>query len=340
MDYRFSLLSPSSTLWADIEASPDASCFFTAAWADYQQRKGRRTLIVAIEAEGTTIGWFVGHRKWLGIWVISSPAMGTGTYSQGICMRQSTPTAERVAIYQALAQWLYRERLASYIQVCDDWINDWHSPELDAAGIHYSPRHTYRLDLTPTEEELWAALHYKSCKYSINKARREGLTVRAIEREEDIDPFLDRHTAHLHDVLSRHHSRGLPCQRRNYLQALCHALFPNHILMLEVVDSMGRSIASGIFVHAPGGAQAFTLASLTDSLRLCPNELLVWEGIRRLNALGVRDLNFGGIAHYKSKYGSRFAFVPVMIFSRHTRLLNLRRLLKQKYQDLISHHRK
>lgn len=103
-------------------------------------------------------------------------------------------------------------------------------------------------------------------------------------------------------------------------------------------DSTGNEIAvaSGIFVAGKNGSTYFTGASLEQYMRLCPNELLVWEAIRMLHAMGAGDLIFGGVAPYKRKFGTTYAYLPVMVFSRYPFLLDFRTRIKKLYQNLLT----
>ncbi|MCR5444440.1 MAG: peptidoglycan bridge formation glycyltransferase FemA/FemB family protein [Bacteroidales bacterium] len=347
MNLQFSLIDPTPALWNELDAAADSNCFFTAAWDNYLTRMRCHRIIVQVDRKKKCIGWFIGSQTKIGLRIISAPAMGTGTYAQGLCMKEPTPQAERVEIYKQLTQWLLKKRHADYIQICDwqmrtdskDWIDDWHNDLLDNAGIRYNPRNTFYLDLDKTEEELWANLHYKSCKYAINKARKEGLIVRRVEHESEIDAFVDQHYDHILDVLHRKHSRGLPCQRRKNISAVCHSLFPDGVLMLQVIgkDDCGNeiSMSSGIYAIGRNGSTYFTAGSYQRYMSHCPNELMVWEAMRQLHSRGARDLIFGGIAHYKKKFDPTYAFVPVMIFSRYRILLDLRRRGKLLYARLM-----
>ena len=329
-----------------MESSADASCFFSAGWDDYLSRMHCRRIIVQVDRDNRCIGWFVGSRSFLGVRVISAPSMGTGTYAQGLCLKNIATKTERIEIYKQLTQWLIDNHKADYIQICDwqmrtdsqEWIDNWHDAQLDEREIHYNARHTFYLDLRPSEKDLWANLHYKSCKYPINKARKEGLEVRCVEREEDIEAFVDQHYDHIRDVLHRKHSRGLPCQRRKNISALCHALFPN-ILMLQVVgkDEKGQevSMSSGIYVPGHNASTYFTAASYQRYMSHCPNELMVWKALRELRKQEAGDLILGGVAHYKKKFNPTYAFVPVMIFSRYRILLDFRRRGKEMYARIM-----
>ena len=340
MTYTFHHIKPAPAIWEAMRMAADDSIFFTEPWNEYLHRMGVGTLLMEVRCEEKPVGYFVGAQRWLGVRMVLAPSMGTGTYAQGLCMLQGITPSERISIYQQLAQYLFKNHKADYLQICDYQLrnieDDNALPALDAALIHYNPRYTYSIDLRPSETELWQSLHYKSCKYCINKARKEGLMVKRVERPEDIGPFAQRHSQHLKDMMRRKHSKGLPCQRYKNILALCQSLFPHNVLMLEVVTPGGLSIASGIFAYTQSGtATYFTAASLEEYMHLCPNELLVWEAMRTLHNEGVCDLILGGVAHYKKKYAPTLAFVPVIIFSRFSVLLNMRKNIKQLYQRVM-----
>ncbi len=340
MTYTFHPIIPTPAMWENMAASPDCSIFFTQQWDEYLHRMGVRTLLMEVRRDEKLAGYFVGARRWLGIPIVTAPSMGTGTYTQGLCMLQEITQIERIDIYQQLARHLFKCHKTSYLQICDYQLrnidNTDGSPILDEAAVHYNPRLTYSIDLRPSETELWQSLHYKSCKYCINKARKEGLLVRRIENLNEISGFAMRHSEHLQDMMRRKNSKGLPCQRYKNILALCQSLFPGHVLMLEVVKPDGISIASGIFAYTSNGtATYFTAASLEEYMHLCPNELLVWEAMRTLHNEGAGDLILGGVAHYKKKYDPTLVFVPVVIFSRYSILLNIRKNIKQMYQRVM-----
>ena len=173
---------------------------------------------------------------------------------------------------------------------------------------------------------------------------KEGLRVQMITRAEDIEAFVHQHHSHILDVLRRHNSSGLPCQREKNMLALCRSLFPDYVLMLQVVgpgdNGQEISMSSGIFTLCNGVCSYFTGGSYQQYMHHCPNELMVWEAIRMMHDRDATDFIFGGVGHYKKKFGSRYAFVPVMVFSRYRFLQDLRITLKsyyQKFTKLLRH---
>lgn len=337
MNCQFEIIKPSSQDWRRIESSPDCTCFHMQGWNNYLENLGRHLLVVKIIADEVE-GFFLGARRWLGIRIIESPPISTGTYTQGLCMMAVITIEQRVEIYQSLYQWLHKNHHVGYMQVSDwqlhtthdDYIDptQWNLPVLDNAKVLYSVRSTFYVDTRKSEEELWNNLNYKSCKYSINKARKEGLSVVSVERPEEIPAFVEMHRHQIEDVFNRKSMKPMPYQKKEHLLSLCQSLFPDKILMLKVLgkDETGieQCMSTAIFCPGKNASSYFTGASLRQYMKYCPNELMVWEGIHLLHEKGYGDLIFGGTAHYKKKFGTSYAYLPVMVFTPYTILFSLR----------------
>lgn len=344
MNCQFEMITPTIRDWQRIASSPDCTCFHTYEWYDYLEHLGRRVLVVKIVAE-TVEGFFIGAYRWLGVKIVESPPVSSGTYSQGLCMLAEITREQRLELYQLLYQWLHKYHHINYMQVSDwqlhtehdDYLepSEWQLPALNHTGIHFSVRSTFVVDPRKGEEELWNNLSYKSCKYAINKARKEGLTVRVVDRVEDIPAFVDIHRRQIEDVFNRKGMHPMPYQKKEHLLTLCQLLFPDKILMLKVMgnDVSGREQCMSTAIFCPGKSAStfFTGASFRQYMKYCPNELMVWEGMRLLHERGAGDLIFTGIAHYKKKFGTIYAYLPVLVFTRFTFLFSLRNHLKKLY---------
>ena len=334
MIYSFQQIVPSETDWNAIELSYDSTCFHCKKWMRGIHRLGMRPFYLTIWAEGTHVGYFIGERIWFGFRLITSPIEGSG-YTQGLAMLQYTSPEDRIAIYQDLSKWLFSHHIASFFQV-DDWqlrtdSCAWDEDKanrnalLDAVGVKYQIRRTLHLKINRPLEELWSGLHYSSAKYCINKAKKLGLTVRIIDRFEDINTFIEIHYSQIREVLARKGARPLKGQRKNRLKILCETMFPDRVLMIEVLGDdkeEHKVMATAIFFYDKGECIYWTGASFQCYLKYSPNELMVWEAIKVLHEKGGGDLNFGGSQKYKLKFGTLYAYVPRIYFTKYDILLS------------------
>lgn len=349
--YTFRLEPQDDALWQAIDQAEEQTIFHTRAWAEYLRQVYHLSLqVLSIRTGEEVIGYFCYINKHIsllgGVKIYYSPPMGTGTYTQGIALCHSIGTAERIELYQALAEWLLHKGLGLYLKV-DDWQlrkedNEWKEPychtELQAQGIDYLLRPTYSVDLTAPVEELWSRLHYKSCRYSINKARKQGLRVEEITRAEDIDAFLDTHYRHICDVSRRRGEARRGYQDKEKLRTLCRLLFPDRVLLLKVVgtneDREEAVMATGIWCVARAESAWWTGASLERYQHYCPNELLLWEAMLRLRERGSKVLNLCGLASYKRKVGSVISYVPRFVLKRNRYIIVPDEWLKKNYQRI------
>lgn len=345
--YDFNIIIPTADDWSKIENAYDSTCYQTKAWYNYICAIGYKPIIISVYEDNSCIGYFIGEKIGHIISLVTAPFEGIGTYTQGLCMLKEIDHKTRVKIYKELAQWLFNTSRASYLQVEDwqiredrtEWIpySQWRYDLLDEEQIPYEVRATLHVSLKDSEENLWAGLHYKSAKYSVNKARKLGLTVEQITDKNAIDAFVNVHYDQLKEVCQRKGTHPKKSQTKARMRALCNALFPNRVFMLQVVgnDDQGEKqiMATGIFCIDKGECSYWTGASYAKYQNKCPNELLVWEAMRLMSREGAGDLNFCGMASYKLKFGTKYAYVPRMIFFKYKWLYSAKTLAKNLYYN-------
>ena len=347
---RFERIKPTSEDWKCIEGAYDSTCYQTQKWYAYLKRIGVKPFIVEVRAKSEEvrderIGYFLGEKMWMGIPMITAPIEGIGTYTQGLNMLRPTTEEERIEIYQALAEWIFKKGYALTMQVEDwqlrrdsaEWIPyaEFHQEVIERYGVPYEIRPTLHVPVNKSEEDLWAGLSYKSCKYCVNKANKLGLEVREITRFEDIPAFCKVHYDQLYEVCVGKGQKPKPAQSEKRMLALCESLWPDRVMMLECVgkDENGEEqiMSTGIYCIDKGQTAYWTGASYKRFQKNCPNELMVWEAMKKLSARGAGDLNFCGMASYKLKFGTVYAYVPRIKFAKYKVLLNWTQWLKGFY---------
>lgn len=60
---------------------------------------------------------------------------------------------------------------------------------------------------------------------------------------------------------------------------------------------------------------------------------MVWEAMRMLRERGAGDLNFCGMASYKLKFGTIYAYVPRLIFTKYNFIYTLKTFAKNCFYD-------
>lgn len=313
--------------------------FHTEKWHNYLERIGYKTIVICVEEDGNVIGYFLGEKVGVGrISIVVAPFNGIGTYTQGLVMIHSVLETKRVEIYKELAEWVFAKHIGLMLQV-DDWqlrrsSKEWipyevfHQDILEKNKISYTVRPTLCVPVNTDKTTLWAGLHYKSAKYSINKARKNGLYVREITNKTEIEAFTKYHYLQLVEVCAKQGMHPKPSQRQKRMQVLCEELFPDRVIMLECRgnDENGKEqvMSTGIFCIDKGESIYWTGASFQRYQKYCPNELMVWEAMCLLNERGGGILNFGGMAQYKLKFGTQYEYVPRISFTKYKWIYKLK----------------
>jgi hypothetical protein len=149
-------------------------------------------------------------------------------------------------------------------------------------------RKTVLMDLTPSEEQIWAEQIHAKHRNVIRKAEREGLTFEA-----------DRSFAHLKEFISIYYDT------MKRLKASDFYLFPEsyfHQLketlsgcaFLGLVCYQGKIISAAIFFHQGACAHYHLSGSMAAYQALAPNNLLLYRAALYLKQAGARFFHLGG----------------------------------------------
>ena len=330
-EYSFTLLQDvGEEVWSCIEGSLESSVFMSREWHQYLAANGQKSVVVQVSKNDDTVGFFIGNRSFG--FVIGAPLPGMGTYLGGFCSLYSIPEQERFLLYSQLAQWLFKSCHCLYLTV-SDWLfrseyedyypyEDYKFPLLDGnddGHVACRLRATLTVDTSVSEQELWRKSSYSSFRYCVNKAKKRGLRVRFITQRADIGPFVKTLHQQMKDVASRHKMPPHHYQKERFLQSLCENLFPNRILMIQVIgteEKEERVMASSIFCVDKNVSSFFAAASFRQYMKDCPNEIMVWEALRELHRRGVHYTVLTGTAPYKRKFGSYYCYIPKLEFYR------------------------
>lgn len=320
--YTFTRINPTDEDWNVIEGTYDNTVYKTKLWCDYLEKINCKPFICEVYQDEKKIGFFVGEQKRRFFNLIGAPIEGVGTAHQGLAMLRVTSAGERITIYNALAEWVFKNRYAVWLQVEDQCIAESDAIESNA---RYERHDRNSLDLTPDEETLFRNMSQKSCRYMVNKAIKEGIVIR-----EAMDPnvFLDVHYEQHLQVMK---SKGLDALKpKSVLKALIDSTWPVEILLLEAVLPDGKVVGTGMYAVNHGSACYFS-AAFDKECGVSPNELMNWEAIKRCKAKGARFFDFNGVSRWKFKYGGSYYVQPRLVYLRYKWLLKARKAASAIY---------
>ena len=320
--YSFKRIDPSDDDWRIIEGTYDGTVYKTKAWFVFLQKIGCKPFVCEICQDQVRIGYFVGEQKRRGFNLIGAPIEGVGTAHQGLTMLAPLSAAERIAIYNALAEWIFKKRYAVWFQVEDQYITESDACE---SGVQYEKHDRNSLDLTVDEDRLFHNMSQKSCRYMINKALKEGVSIREAE---DPTSFLD---VHYEQHLRIMRSKGLDALKpKSVFRALIDATWPSEMLLLEAVLPDGTIAGTGMYAVNHGSACYFS-AAFDKDCGVSPNELMNWEAIKRCKARGAHFFDFNGVSPWKFKYGGTYYIQPRLVYMKYSWLAKVRKTASELY---------
>lgn len=158
------------------------------------------------------------------------------------------------------------------------------------------------IDLTRPEAALWQGID-GSARQNLRKAQRLGVTVREGHSLQDVQTFFE-----MHCQVRKMKYRLLP--QPFALFRHIHESFAPEERLTVLLAEMAGSVVAGILFLQWGDTLYYKFNASVDR-HACPNDMLLWEGIRmgqrrglRCLDLGVSDLNQPGLLRYKRKFAT------------------------------------
>ncbi len=168
---------------------------------------------------------------------------------------------------------------------------------------------TFLVDLRKPEEEIWAGTHKGMIQRGVNKARKDGVVVRAGGEEACVGEF---HRLNL--LTCRKH--GIPAQDIRFHLEIWRQLAARDQAEFLFADYQGRTVAAVVIFYFNGTATYMYGASDEAYLAVRPNHLLIWEAMLRAKSRGMHTFDLGrvsddnpGLKEFKQRWGA--ATVPL-----------------------------
>jgi len=149
------------------------------------------------------------------------------------------------------------------------------------------PRYVFRLDVTPTEQQLLEAMEGKT-RYNIHLAERKGVSVRTAQDKTDLRFFYDilKETADRDQFLIRNFS---------YFERMWDLFVSRGAARIFLADYRGQAIAGTLAFRCGGRVWYLYGASSNRFRNVMPNHLLQWTMIRWAKEQGCNLYDFRGV---------------------------------------------
>jgi hypothetical protein len=168
---------------------------------------------------------------------------------------------------------------------------------------HSSYYYGHTLDISPGEEHLFSNFK-NSTKRNIKKAANKGVQAKICISPESIDEFY-----RLNCMTRKRH--GLPPQPYYFFKKIYTYIIKEKLGFIVLASYEGITIAGAIYFHF--GSKAIYKYGASDKryLHLRPNNLVMWEAIKRCSVNGFGSFSFGrtepdqeGQRRFKSGWGA------------------------------------
>jgi len=269
--------------------------FHQSAWLNFlQETQKGRIVRFRIVNDGKEEGYFAGLIVRKGPFrILGSPLRGWMTDYMGPIVNRGFDTEKFADALDALC----RKRHIHHVQICNPFLEQ---EVMSKKGFTVSEATTYLVPLSRDEDGMWQQLDRKSCRQSINKAKREGLIVEEVD-ERDTASFIDEFYSELREVFAR---QGLvPTYDIERVRSFYRNLRRDQILSLQVRHG-DHVIATAIFPHDDRCVYGFGFASRKRFQVLRPNDLLIWTIMTHAARRGIQLLDLTGKGSFKPKFGS------------------------------------
>lgn len=158
---------------------------------------------------------------------------------------------------------------------------------------------TFLLDITQEEQEIFSKFEYKSARYAINKAVRDGVVVCRIETDVEKRQYM---------IFQKEfcEQKGIPYLSEEELESLTG---------YYALSADGEYLGACAFIESADGKIVRYKYGATKHM-LNANEIILWEAIKAYRKRGFRFFDFGGCVptddkesyyyrhyHFKKKFG-------------------------------------
>jgi len=167
--------------------------------------------------------------------------------------------------------------------------------KVDMSGFSRIEGKTLVIDLTQNLDAIWENMKKKSCRYEINRARREGIVVKINQNFEEF-----------HKIY------------RSFWKSKMYAdiwIRPEFIKYgtLFTTEIDGEVVAGQLYLEDDshmrwiiGGSKRLEMSKDRAILIGCANRLMHWEAIKYAKERGIKEFDFGGIYTGGNKNDPRY----------------------------------
>lgn len=175
----------------------------------------------------------------------------------------------------------------------------------DSAFTQYKDAKWHSVDLTRPIDEIWSSVD-SSSRRAIRKSQKQEVQIRPAENKDDLRKFYELHAG------VRNQKYRMLAQPYSFFDCIWDEFLGKGDGFLLLAEAEDRVVAGTMYLRHGDTIYYKFNASDLGQLQLRPNDLLVWEGIRRAKEeLGCASFDFGlsdsdqeGLLRFKRKFAT------------------------------------
>jgi lipid II:glycine glycyltransferase (peptidoglycan interpeptide bridge formation enzyme) len=179
------------------------------------------------------------------------------------------------------------------------------SVELSNFRTRVIERHTFLIDLTRKEDELWKALDKKT-RNAIRRAEKENVVVKEIETENELSGYIALSQKTGERIRTVKGVKSFPTLRKRFFSAVYDNMAKKGYAKFVVAKYGDDTIAGGLFFTFNKAMLYYHGCSSHDVSRLQAPSAIQWFMITRMRAQGIETYDLGGTAPGLDERDSRF----------------------------------
>ena len=155
------------------------------------------------------------------------------------------------------------------------------------------------------KEKIWEG-YKKNIRRDVRKAQRSGITIRGGDSKEDIRTFYGLY------LTSMERNRAMAKYPLRWFEAVYEGMAEKGWGTFMFAELKDEAIAGAVFIKSPTSIHYFHNGSRYESLKLCPNELLIHSALEEAIEKGNPSFDFMGsdpndasLIRFKEKWGGQ-----------------------------------
>jgi len=173
--------------------------------------------------------------------------------------------------------------------------------KLKSQTMKIIPRHTFILDLSQTEEDIWKKFN-KKLRNAIRKAKKEEVIIKEVEKEEELKEYYELSLKTQEEIQKNKGRKSFFIQDYYFFEKIFASKLGNFFIA-KLYDQI---IAGALFLRKGEKSIYFQSFSSKNHTNKQAPSLIQWEVIKNFRKHAIKEFDLGGVTLNLDEKDSRF----------------------------------